>query len=214
MVDSKAQQTDCPISLGSSLDTLTPLQTKAFQIFPYQRTARRQLFIENAPTEVLQFCVDHYENGTSEEQRLINHVVGLNYGFHSVKTRNLEWLSERDADFFEGFRNCFDLIAVTAPYLPLMLESSLDLIQAMPRNMRRAGIPCTRENQRARYLLNVITYSLPSRTKILDSYRAFIFNNREAIERNLVMILDRRVYTAKEIRSIIGTHPALISGNL
>lgn len=212
MVDEKARKRDCPISLGSSLDVLTPLQTKAFKMLPQGRGARRQLFIENAPTDMLQFCVSNYQNGTENERQVIGYATDRYFGFSDRKC--LEWQKQRDADFCEAFQNCFDLVAVAASYLPMGLESAVDLLVSMSENMRRIGTPCTRENQRARYLINVITYRLPSRTIIKDGYRDAIFASREAIERNLDVILDRKLFQMKDIRTITEAHPALVSGAL
>lgn len=212
MVDKKTRMRDDPISLGSSLDVLTPLQTKAFKLLPHGIGARRQLFIENAPTDILQFCVSHYENGTKNERQVIGYVVSRYFGFSDRKCS--EWQAQRDADFCEAFQNCFDLVAVAAPYLPMRLEAAVDLLDTMSENMRRIGKPCTRENQRARYLINVITYSLPSRTVIKEGYRDAIMTHREAIERNLDVILERKLYQIRDIRTITDAHPALVSGAL
>jgi hypothetical protein len=212
MVDRDSRKGDTPASLGSSLDVLTQLQKKAFKTFPYERNARRQLFIENAPTDMLQFCVSHYEKGTENERQVIRYAVNRYFGFSDRKCS--EWQEQRDADFCEAFQNCFDLVAVAAPYLPLRLEAAVDLLDSMSENMRSYGIPCTRENQRARYLVNVITYTLPSRTIIKEGYRSAILASRESIEKNLDVILGRKLFQMKDIRTITEAHPALVSGAL
>lgn len=212
MVDEVKANKETPFSLGSSLKTLTPLQRKAFKLFPDTRNARRQLFIENAPEEMLQFCVNRYENGTKNEQNTIGYMLGLYFGFHD-RTRS-EWWEQHDADFCEAFQNCLDLVAVAATYLPLRMEAAMSLLDSMSKNMRAEGVPCTRENQRTRYLVSVITYSLPSRTIIKEGYRVAISTHREAIERNLDTILKRRLYQIRDIRTITDTHQALVSGAL
>lgn len=201
--------------IQSAFDVLTPLQKKAFKVLPAGRNAYRQLFIEYAPTEMLDFCVTSYESGTSNEQSVVSYIVNdEHFGFRDRTLRDLPFWTEQDADLCDAYRNCLDLIALAAPYLPLKLESAVNLISGMSGNMRRYGMPCTRENQRARFLLNVITFRLPSRTKILDSYRKFISDNRVVIEKNIELILERKLYQPRDIRTVIDAHPVLVEGVL
>lgn len=187
------------------------LRRKASMMFKSWRSA---MFVNHAPINMLQFCVDRYENGSADEKAAVSQVTRRGFGFTNSNLSESEHWKQWDNDFCDVFQNCFDLIATSSRFLPLGLASAFDVLSPMSENMRRYKIDATPENQRTRYLVNVITFRLPSRTVIKPSYTTFIGSNRESIERNLERILERRLCQPRDIRELIEVHPVLTGGTL